>query len=279
MDCPKCAAPHPAEAAACSVCHESFRPKNKSQAAAADLPLMTPRVEAHIQDWVFVGPMVTTKEGLYIFIESSRRELSAGKRLWGTALGASTGLVAGAMVGSALDNVEARVGRPTAVALAPVSDIPQIYVLCPVSADAPAAKDYFKVARGQARSVQMPDRDFLVVEGTGFTLEVHGPLGGALLSAHLRKWGYPIDDCQASAKKRRWLRALGWVAVLAAVAAGIGEFYEARELALHPFVQKLITGPDGRSLSVPAQYVLFCGGWGGIAWLCWKAFWVGHRAE
>lgn len=275
MDCPKCAAPHPAEAVCCSVCHESFRPKKAVPAPKAE-PLMTPRVEVELQDWVFTGPLVSTPDALYFFIESSRRELSPLKRIWGTALGASAGLVAGAVVDKALDNVEAKVGRPAAVTFGPVSDIPEVYVLCPIIADAPACREYFVLRRGQARAVSMPDRDYLVVEGEGFTLEAHGPLGGPLLSGQLRRWGYAMDDDAGSALRRRGLRALGWAALVVAVAAAAAEFLEMRQLALHPFVQSLITGPDGRGLSVPAQYVLFGGGFGSIVWLCWKAFWTGH---
>lgn len=275
MDCPKCAAPHPDDAACCSVCHEFFKPKKKAPAATQEsAPLMTPRVEVQLQDWSYIGPMVSTPEALYFFVESSRRELAPLKRLWGTALGASAGLVGGAVVDSALDAVASRVGRPTAVTFGPVSDIPSIYVLCPVSVDRPTCKDYFVVRRDQAKAVSLPDKDYLVVEGDGFTLEAHGPLGGALLSGFLRRWGYAMDDCQASAKKRRWLRALGWLALAAGVAAGVGELLEFKSLAELPVVQAFLTGPEGR-LSKAGQYLGVAVVTIGIGWLCVSA----HNAE
>lgn len=267
MDCPKCAAPHPAEAVCCSVCHHPF--KAKKAPTAGPEPLAWPRVDARFGDWVFTGPLVATPEALYFFVAQRRRQLSGVKRLWALALGQSAGLAGGVLLGGAIDAAGERAALPRQVRFGPVAEVPTVHMLCPFEPTMPASHDYFKVPRASVRAVQLASSDLMVVECPDVTIEVDGPVGGERVSAFLRRCGYALEEDAPKAWGRRGLRALGWVAAAAAVAALGAEVYELNSLASLPELRTLFIRPDG-SMTHSGQYLCIGGLVSFVAYLAIK---------
>jgi hypothetical protein len=150
MECPKCKANNPDDAAFCSLCYENFKPKPKTAQAAGGACVAFPSVVSVVEGFRITGPLVIREDGMYFFMKECAR-IQEGR--FGTAVGHSMGGLVGGLVGAAINaavdkSTEAPEYRPNKLIFKPAYEI--IESVQKALADAPgipACKEFFIIEK------------------------------------------------------------------------------------------------------------------------------------